>query len=128
MENVKNYTLDEYIGLYDRYLALRRAANDNNYELEFRQSVNQFREVVIDYARNLIRQNPADKKIAAVLLNSGIYPITSSIYASFDETLRNDKYLTLLALKGGLSKEDYGSTMWKKSSLSYRKVIYCYWR
>ena len=34
MENVKNYTLDEYIGLYDRYLALRRAANDNNYELE----------------------------------------------------------------------------------------------
>lgn len=108
MESVKKYTLEEFVGLYDKYLTLRKAAHDNNYELEFRQSVNEFQKVIVDYAYKLICQDPSNKKVAAVLLNSGIYQITSTVYPVFDESLRDNKYLTLLALKGGLSRENYG--------------------
>lgn len=80
------YTKEGFIKLFDEL-------NDiNNEEKEIKE------EQLVNYAKELLKNNPNNKELACIVY-SGLPHLGYKYYDSLSEELRNDKFVTLLALE-----------------------------
>ena len=84
MENITNYTLEEFIRLYEDLEKLINLPEKEYYSRGQFKRRNEYARFLSNDAVNLINSNPKDPKIAAVIINSVYLGKSGEFYKYLD--------------------------------------------
>lgn len=100
-----NYTKEEFLLLYEQWKTLNDKINDdlsNSVSVydskKERAALEELKSKLHIYAVNLIEQNPDNREIACIVY-SAFDLWAPSVYERLSENLKNDKLVTMLAIK-----------------------------